>query len=144
VRRAEPHGLVRSFVDGGPTVHELLLLVARRAPDAPYVERLLSAFAAPAGGAARSRVHKPMPGVQAAGAAESRGPTSGELFTNRELDVLELLQQRLTNKEIAARLSVTAETVRKHTLNIYRKLGVHGRRQAVAVAITRGILPSPH
>jgi len=144
VRRAEPHGLVRSFVDGGPTVHELLLHVARRAPDAPYVERLLSAFAAPAGGAARSRVHKPMPGVQAAGAAESRGPTSGELFTNRELDVLELLQQRLTNKEIAARLSVTAETVRKHTLNIYRKLGVHGRRQAVAVAITRGILPSPH
>jgi len=143
VRRAEPHGLVRSFVDRGPMVRELLLEVAQREPDAPYVERLLAAFAAPADGVARDPVDQPAPGVQAAGAAGSRGPTSGELFTNRELDVLELLQQRLTNKEIAARLSVTAETVRKHTQNIYHKLGVHGRRQAVAAGITRGILTPP-
>jgi len=143
VRRAEPHGLVRCFVDGGRTVRELLLQLAHREPDAPYVERLLAACAAPAGGAARDPVHQPAPRVRPAGAAGSTGPASDEFFTNRELDVLELLQQRLTNKEIAARLSVTAETVRKHTQNIYRKLGVHGRRQAVAAGITRGILPPP-
>jgi len=140
VRRAEPHGLVRSFVDRGPIIRELLLQVVRRQSDSVYAQQLLAAFAAPGGGAPASPIRQPAPGVRGTAAGE---PARGESFTNRELDVLELLQQRLTNKEIAARLSVTAETVRKHTQNIYHKLGVHGRRQAVAAGITRGILSPP-
>ena len=46
----------------------------------------------------------------------------------------------MTNKEIAARLGISPATVKMHTLGIYRKLGVHGRRQAVAAAIEQGIL----
>ena len=53
-----------------------------------------------------------------------------------------MLQERLSNKEIAARLFVSAETVKKHTLNLYRKLHVHGRRQAVATARQRHLLSS--
>jgi LuxR family transcriptional regulator, maltose regulon positive regulatory protein len=53
-----------------------------------------------------------------------------------------MLQERLSNKEIASRLFVSAETVQKHTLNLYRKLHVHGRRQAVATARQHGLLSS--
>jgi LuxR family maltose regulon positive regulatory protein len=66
---------------------------------------------------------------------------SVEPLTNRELEVLELLARRLTNKEIAAELVVSPATIRTHTYNIYQKLDVHGRRQAVSKASDLGILP---
>ena len=62
------------------------------------------------------------------------------LLTNRELDVLLLLRQRFSNKEIASQLFISPETVRKHAASIYRKLGVHGRRQAVEAAIRQKLI----
>ena len=61
-------------------------------------------------------------------------------LSNREIDVLNLLEMRLTNKEIAQRLFVSSETVKKHNFNIYRKLEVNDRRQAVAAAKKLGLL----
>ena len=55
------------------------------------------------------------------------------------MDVLMLLNQRLTNKEIARSLSISPDTVRQHTVNIYRKLGVTNRRQAVVEAHVMGL-----
>ena len=55
-------------------------------------------------------------------------------LTNRELAVLELLEERLSNKEIARRLVTSPATVKRHTLSIYCKLGVSSRRDAVAKA----------
>jgi LuxR family maltose regulon positive regulatory protein len=65
-----------------------------------------------------------------------------EPLTAREQEVLALLVDRLTNKEIANRLCVSWLTVAKHTTNIYQKLRVKGRRDAVARAKALGILPS--
>jgi LuxR family maltose regulon positive regulatory protein len=65
-----------------------------------------------------------------------------EPLTDRELEVLELLSQRLTNQEIAEQLVIASGTVRQHTHNIYQKLNVKGRRQAVAIATELGILSS--
>ncbi len=60
-------------------------------------------------------------------------PAPGPL-SSRELEVLQLMAERLTNKEIGKRLFISVGTVRRHAENIYRKLDVKGRRQAV----TRG------
>ncbi len=52
----------------------------------------------------------------------------------REAEILELLAERFTNKEIAARLRISSATVKRHAANIYLKLHVHDRRQAVTQA----------
>ncbi|MCO5190414.1 MAG: helix-turn-helix transcriptional regulator [Anaerolineae bacterium] len=56
------------------------------------------------------------------------------------MEILSLLAQRLSNKEIAGALIISEETVKRHTSNIYQKLGVNNRRQAVASAYTFGLL----
>jgi len=61
-------------------------------------------------------------------------------LTRRELDVLHLLTAGLANKEIGERLYLSADTVKTHLGNIYRKLGVESRAHAVAVALRRGLL----
>ncbi len=66
-----------------------------------------------------------------------------EPLTNREMEVLEMLAQRLTAKEIGSSLFISERTVKRHTANIYQKLGVNSRQQAVASAALLGILPDP-
>ena len=63
-------------------------------------------------------------------------------LTDREFDVLDLLAQRLSNKEIAAQLHIAPQTVKHHTLKIYSKLDVKKRREAVLRAIELGLLAS--
>ena len=63
-------------------------------------------------------------------------------MTKRELEVLALLEQRLSNKEIAARLFIAPHTAKLHTLHIYQKLQVNTRRDAVAKAESLGLLAS--
>ncbi len=65
-----------------------------------------------------------------------------EPLSAREIEVLHLLAEGLTNREIAQRLYLSPNTVRVHTSHIYGKLGVHNRTQAVAKARSLGVLPS--
>ena len=128
VRRAEPLGLVRAFVDRGPRLHRLLERLAARDGRQGYLGVLLAACAGQP--VARSVSHDPVPA------------TPATRLSNRELDVLELLAQRLSNKEIAGRLHVSSETVKKHVRNLYQKLEVHGRREAVARAVAERLIPT--
>jgi ATP/maltotriose-dependent transcriptional regulator MalT len=64
-----------------------------------------------------------------------------EPLTERESEVLALLAQRLTYKEIGASLFITPSTVSQHAVRIYQKLQVNNRRQARVKAQALGILP---
>jgi DNA-binding NarL/FixJ family response regulator len=68
----------------------------------------------------------------------TRPPTV--VLTAREHDVLVALADGLADKEIAARLHLSTETVRTHMVNILSKLGVHSRLQALLVALRQGLV----
>jgi len=125
---ARPGGYVRTFVDGGaPAARLLRRAVAHRiAPG--YADRLLSACA---GG---STAQAPPTG------APTQPSALVEPLSDREIEVLALVAQGLSNREIGERLFITQGTVKAHTSNIYGKLGVRSRTQAVAQAQALGIL----
>ena len=64
-----------------------------------------------------------------------------EPLSNRELEVLALLRERLSNQEIARSAVDFRKTVKRHTVNLYGKLGVNSRRDAVVKAENLKILP---
>lgn len=69
-------------------------------------------------------------------------PSSGTALTDREIDVLRLLAQGKSNKEIAVALQVSETTVKTHVSNILMKLGVPSRTQAALYAVRVGLVPA--
>ncbi|HYO44991.1 MAG TPA: LuxR C-terminal-related transcriptional regulator [Candidatus Limnocylindrales bacterium] len=126
---AEPGGFIRLFVDEGPPMARLLLEALARGASPDQVRRLLAAFPAIAPGSAAS----------ATTPADSR---LAEPLSRRELEVLSLLADGLTNQEIASRLYLSLHTVKAHARTIYAKLGVGSRTQAAARARALGLLPT--
>jgi LuxR family maltose regulon positive regulatory protein len=61
-------------------------------------------------------------------------------LTNREIDIIQLLANRLSNKDISAKLFIAPSTVQRHASNIYAKLSVSNRQEAVAKARTLGLI----
>lgn len=64
----------------------------------------------------------------------------GPILTNREREILALLADGLANKQIAARLGISKNTVKTHLELIFDKLGVSSRAEAVATGVRRGLL----
>jgi len=69
-----------------------------------------------------------------------RGSTSRPELTGRELEILAAIASGKTNAQIAKDLYLSAKTVMHHSTSIYRKLGVRGRAEAVALAFRDGLL----
>jgi DNA-binding NarL/FixJ family response regulator len=70
----------------------------------------------------------------------SRGKPSGEGLSERELEILQLMAKGAANKEISAQLSIAQSTVKTHIANIFQKLGVNDRTEAVTQALKKGII----
>jgi LuxR family maltose regulon positive regulatory protein len=124
---AQPGSFIRLFVDLGPTMQVLLRELRDRGVAPYFVARILAASVEP----------QPIEPAATFGSPELIEP-----LTRREFEVLALLEQRLSNKEIAARLFITPSTAKLHTLHIYQKLQVNTRRDAVAKAQSLGLLAS--
>jgi LuxR family maltose regulon positive regulatory protein len=127
---AKPGGFIRTFVDEGPPMARLLYEALSRGIAPDYVRRLLAAF--------------PVAKVEQTDSLKAQTSRSDliEPLSERELEVLQLIAKGLTNPEIASRLFLSPHTVKVHAHNIYGKLGVHNRTQAVTRARTLGVLPS--
>jgi DNA-binding NarL/FixJ family response regulator len=83
-----------------------------------------------------SRGLRLLPDAAPSTAGASRPPPDGSTLTPREVEVLRALQEGCTNAEAARRLAISLETVRTHSRNIYRKLGVRSRRELQRAAVT--------
>jgi LuxR family maltose regulon positive regulatory protein len=118
--QAIPHGYVRSFVDEGAPMAELLRQVTGRHHDQAL--RLLGAF----------------PTAEHLTRTASGGLV--EQLSDREREVLGLIAEGLSNQQIADRLVLSALTVKVHVRNIFAKLGVGSRTQAVAIGRGIGLL----
>ena len=133
LRLAEPEGYTRLFLDLGEPMHRLLRTWLKQTArqhssgmQEGYARRLLSAF----------------DGIEPAKSTPPTGQTAGlvEPLSPRELEVLALAAQGLTNQQIAAQLVISIRTVKKHIENINSKLGAQNRTQAAARARELGIL----
>jgi DNA-binding NarL/FixJ family response regulator len=85
-------------------------------------------------------VHAGQRRVSSEVAAEIAEHSTDDALTPREVDVLRLVAKGNANKEIAARLSLTEETVKSHIRNILAKLEANDRTHAVAIGVKRGII----
>lgn len=139
---AEPEGYVRTFVGEGPPMAELL---ARMKPEGgrmkEYVQTLLLAFDgqrdAPSPGFAQDK-----PSQLAAPLAQQAVVPQPlvEPLSPRELEVLQLIAEGLSNREICERLFLALDTVKGHNRRIFGKLQVQRRTEAVARARELGLL----
>ena len=112
---ARPERYVRAFLDEGAQMAKLLHLARSRQVEAAYATELLSAMGETGGG--------------------TQAPAQNliEPLSRRELEVLQLIEAGCSNQEIAARLVISIATVKRHISNIYAKLGVQSRTEAVSI-----------
>jgi LuxR family maltose regulon positive regulatory protein len=125
---AEPEGYVRIFVDEGLPMARLLYEALSQGVESDYIRRLLAAF--------------PVAESEQTASSPMRGSKSElvEPLSERELEVLQLIAEGLTNQEVATRLYLSLHTVKVHARNIFTKLAVKNRAQAVARGKALGIL----
>ncbi len=123
---AEPEAFIRVFVDGGEPVRSLLCELEKQKTAMPYTRK----------------VRQSMDDQEEVGVTARVGSSESliEPLTEREMEVLRLLATHLSSTEIAGQLVIATSTVRSHIKNIYSKLRVHSRTEAVEKAREIGLL----
>jgi LuxR family maltose regulon positive regulatory protein len=114
---SEPEDYMRMYLDQGPSIGKLLRKAAARGIMVDYVDKLLTALDKDT--LSKQQIMKVIPVADV------------EPLSERELEVLRLLKTHLPSTEIAKELTISVNTVRTHIKNIYSKLHVHNRLDAV-------------
>jgi LuxR family maltose regulon positive regulatory protein len=127
---AEPESYACMFLEEGSSMMELLREAGSRGIMSDYTGRLLAAFKS------EKMKSADKPDISfALPAGHQDGEPLFEPLSQRELEVLKLLRSDLSGPEIAQQLSVSINTFRTHTKNIFIKLGINDRRAAVRRAV---------
>ncbi len=122
---AEPEGYVRLFIDEGAPMARLLTAARARGVMPDYAGRLLAA----SGTSAPATAHH-----------DSVNPAPAEPLTAREIEVLRLVAEGRSNREIADHLFLALDTIKGHNRRIFARLGVQRRTEAIARARELGLL----
>jgi LuxR family maltose regulon positive regulatory protein len=124
---AQPEGYVRIFVDEGAVMRSLLREAQLRGVASDYVAKLLAAF-------------ESLPARPASMPERRQTDLDYEPLSERELEVLRLMAEGASNREIAETLFISIGTVKKHSSNIFFKLDARSRTQAIVNARKHRIL----
>jgi LuxR family maltose regulon positive regulatory protein len=143
---AEPEGYVRIFVDEGPSMADLLTIINASGNSATpgmeaYIDRLLAAFEKET--PSRTMQGKPSPMIGTSPEPLTPRSLSQGLIdplSQRELEVLSLVGEGLSNQEIGERLFLALDTIKGHNRRIFEKLDVKRRTEALARARELGLL----
>ena len=130
VTKARSQGSIRLFVDEGEPMQTLLRQLSHDAGIALYVAQLLDAFTTQGG--------QEIPSAAPTAAKPSHLPLSA--FSDRELEILRLIQKGHSNQNIGELLFLSLSTVKWHNQNIFSKLDVQRRTEAVARAVQLKLL----
>ncbi len=145
---AEPEGIIQTFVDEAEPMMHLLDEAIKQNVHTEYAHRLLKAFPASQpelrpGADIQTDASAPVgPEIGFAKSGQTL-PVKGMLvepFSAREMEIIRLIAEGWSNSEIAQKLYISVRTVKYHTTNIYSKLGVSGRTQAIARGRELGLL----
>ena len=140
---AEPEGFISIFLEEGPPIESALIAILKMSPSVTaltdYVQKILAAFPAPAPAARIQGIQVPSNSFNPA-ISKSDSESLINPLTIRELEVLQLIAAGNSNQAIAEKLVITLSAVKKHTTNIFGKLNVNSRTQAVAHARQLGLL----
>lgn len=123
---AEPEGAVRLFLEEGPELIPLLEKAVARGETPAFARRLLAAFGAPAAAPPPVRLLV--------------APAASDALSEREVEVLRLIAGGLSNSEVGRKLFIAPSTVKKHLENVYGKLEVRNRTEAVTRAREMGLM----
>jgi LuxR family maltose regulon positive regulatory protein len=130
VAQAQPQGSIRLFVDEGAPMQKLLSQLPHETGMAPYVSELLNAFS--------GRLAQDQPIATHSAVSSSHLPLG--TFSDREMEILRLIQEGHSNQKIGERLFLSLSTVKWHNQNIFSKLDVQRRTEAVARAVQLRLL----
>ncbi len=132
LKLGEPEGYLRTFIDEGTPMGQLLSKATRQELMPSYVNRLLSAFPG-------TEVYRDTENKSMRPSSLSSQPLI-EPLSQRELEILQLIAEGLSNQEISRRLFIALSTVKGHNQKIFGKLDVQRRTEAVARARDLGII----
>jgi LuxR family maltose regulon positive regulatory protein len=126
LKLAQTKGIIQTFVDEGPALARLLYEAVKQEIEPEYAQHLIAAF----------------PAESPKSESKSKSEADGwvEPLSERELEVINLIAEGLSNREVGERLYLTANTVKAHARTIYSKLGVNNRTQAVNRARALGLI----
>jgi LuxR family maltose regulon positive regulatory protein len=127
---AEPEGYVRIFLDEGASMRQLLCEASKRKIMPDYVNKLLAAFES------EKRKSEDKPDLPE---PHRDGGTLIDPLSQREIKILQLIAQGLSNREIGERLFLALNTVKGHNRKIFDKLQVQSRTEAIARARELGL-----
>jgi LuxR family maltose regulon positive regulatory protein len=128
LRLAEPAGMVRTFINEGPQIAGILYDLLSKNIELDFIQTLLSSYPESTKDVSESDMLQTEEGERI------------EPLSDRELEVLQLMAEGMTNPQIGTQLFLSPHTVKAHARTIYGKLGVNNRTQAVNRARSVGIL----
>ncbi len=141
---AEPEGFISIFLEEGSPIENALTSIIRSSPPGmvrvDYIQKILSAFPKASSTYGIPHVKQNHLILQTPKPTDNENEVLIAPLTNRELEVLLLIAAGNSNQAISEKLVITLSAVKKHTTNIFGKLNVNSRTQAVAHARQLGLL----